>query len=214
MQPIRILAMVSIACLCANAALAKGKLGFDIGLNASSLHYEHPDVVPIRDWDRHWRPLPVLGLTYEVPGNGPLGLVTGLHYIQHGNRVRLPSAYLIREIRFLHHYVAVPVLLSWRPSPSRLFHVAAGTEVGVSLGAEVVTEFIGQGRRETQQVGDEMDPFDFSLDVQAGLELPLGGQLAAVTLRYSHGLNGVAKKESWASDWSTRGLQGLIGLRW
>ena len=215
MKLARTFAFTLAAVTCAAPAIAKGKIGFDIGVNVSSLSYENPDAVPIRDWDRHWRALPSLGLSFEVPGNGPIGWVTGIRYVQHGNRVEVPGSALVREISFVHHYLALPMLVSWRPFPSRHLFVAGGPEVALLFDAEVVTQYISPGRaRSSQQIGDDMEPFNLSLDAQAGMEIPLGKELVAVTVRYTHGLTGVAKEESWASDWSTRGVEGLIGLRW
>ena len=79
----------------APAAWARVRPGVELGVNVSSLSYDNDNQFPFTDWDRHWLTSFTGGMTLEVPLRARFALVTGLRYVQEGNRatfdLRLPS---------------------------------------------------------------------------------------------------------------------------
>ena len=55
---------------------------------------------------------------------------------------------------------------------------------------------------------------NLSLDAETGFEFPMENHVGVLSLRYTHGLTGVAKNGAYVSDWKTRGVEWLIGMRW
>ena len=66
----------------------------------------------------------------------------------------------------------------------------------------------------SEDIKDDLETTNISLDAAAGYEFPLEARTGTLGIRYSHGLTGVAKKDHWVSDWKTRGIEALVGMRW
>jgi hypothetical protein len=204
--------VVLVVALATAPAAAEVRYGIDFGVNVSSLDYEREDSFVMTIWkDRHPRPSPALGGALELFLRDRVSLATGLRYVQHGNRVEVDAAPFATEFRIVQHYLSLPVILSVRPLPSRRFSIGAGPEFAVLVAASSV---IRPSPGTWESIQEDMDPTNLSVDVQAGLDFPMGAQTGAATLRYSHGLLGVAREDRWASDWRTRGVEGLFGVRW
>ena len=62
--------------------------GVEVGMNRSSLSYDHDDGFPFAYWDRGWGTSFTGGASTEVPLRGRFSLVTGLRYVQQGDRVK------------------------------------------------------------------------------------------------------------------------------
>jgi hypothetical protein len=202
-----------------STGLAAVRPGVELGVNVSSLSFDDPDIFPLVYWDTSWRPSFTGGLSLEVPFQGRWSLHTGLRYVQQGNRVEFDlgpvSPGFTGKFRFVQHYVSLPMLLAWRPLPSNRFFISAGPEFAVLLAAELVTEenSLAPGTS-SRDIKDDLVSTNLSLDAGAGYEFPLANHLGTAELRYSHGLTGVAREQQWVSDWKTRGIEALVGVRW
>lgn len=191
--------------------------GIELGANLSTLSYDHPDVFPIQYWDRGWRPSFTGGVSLEFPIREQFSLVTGLRYIEQGNRVRfdLPSSFADKgRVRFVQRYLSMPVLATLHPARSRGLFVAVGPEVALLLSARSTLEYdSGQFPSDSENIKDDLEKINVLADAAAGFEFPLQGHTGLVSLRYAYGLLGVAKKEHWASGWKTQDVELLVGMR-
>lgn len=196
-------------------AFAAVRYGFDIGVNVSSFHYERDSGFPMSLWrERHEKVVPTIGGVLEIPVGERLAIATGLRYVQHGLRVDVDDVFTTGFEHTL-HYLSAPLLLSVRPLPSKRIFLAAGPEVALLIAAEGEVLSLGAGPGGSSvSIKDDMDPTNFSLDGEVGVEFPMGPQAGRLAARYSHGVVGVAKKSHWFSDWSTRGMEVLFGVRW
>lgn len=203
------LALLLVSCA---PAFAEVRFGFDIGMNISSLHYDQIEPgPPMSLWrDRHSRSAPTGGVSLEFGLNERSAIATGLRYVRYGNRVDMDDPY-VTGFRITQHYLSMPILLSVRPFPSRRIFIALGPELAVLVAASTSTS---PPMGADGSISNDLEPLNASLDAQAGFEFPYNDQTGLASLRYGHGLVGVAKDDRWASDWSTRGFDILLGLRW
>jgi hypothetical protein len=197
-------------------ALAGVRAGFEIGLNYSSLNYYHVDEAPAIYWDPGWRPSFTGGATLELPLRGKFDLVTGLRYVQQGNRVKFETPFpAVGEFRLYHDYLSVPVLLKYHPIAGKQFFISLGPEIGFLLSAHSVIDFaIPDLPSESTDDKDTIESTNVTVDASAGYEFPVAKHVGIVSVRYTRGLTGVAKKEKWLTDWDTRGVELLLGMRW
>ena len=218
---------LSCLCLCLAAivvglpstAQAGVRPGVEVGLNLSSLSYVDDSSFLFSFWDRRWRTSLSGGTSLQLPLRGRFNLVMGMRYVQQGNRVRYdtgPGAFRqVGEFRVVQNYLSFPVLVSWRPLPSKRVFLSLGPEVAFLLsGRLIVEESIPGDRTEYRDIEDDLEPVNLSLDAGVGFEFPVEHHVAIVGLRYSHGLTGVADEDDWISNWKTRGVEGLLGMRW
>src|SRR5688572_29321755 len=93
----------------ATSAHARVRPGVEAGVNISSLSYENDGGAPFVYWDRGWGTSFTGGATLEVPIRERFALMTGLRYVQQGNRVKYdtgPSGFqLVGEFRVLQSYL-------------------------------------------------------------------------------------------------------------
>ena len=193
--------------------------GVEAGMNFSSLSYDDDDQIPFPYWNRGWRTSFTGGASFEIPFTERFGLVTGLRYVQQGNRVEYdtgPSGFqVLGEFRVVQNYLAIPVLLGFRPLPSRRFQFTLGPELAFLLSARLIVEqTLPAEVTEYQDIGGRMESTNLSLNAGAAYEFPMENHVGLVMLRYTHGLTGVAKEVYWVSNWKTRGVEGLVGMRW
>jgi outer membrane protein with beta-barrel domain len=204
-------------------AFARLRPGIEAGLDVSSLHYD--ENFPFVPWDKEWRTSFTGGATLEIMQHGRFTLVSGLRYVQQGNRVKFdtgpdPLFQLVGEFRIVQNYLAVPALVELRLLGSRRLFVSLGPEIGFLLSGRLIVEEteISGGRRdestEYRNIRDDLDPTDVTLDAGTGFEFPMENHVGVVQIRYTHGLTGVAKKDQWFSDWKTRGVEVIAGVRW
>src|SRR6185503_10314229 len=94
-------------------------------------------------WDRGWRNSFTGGASLELPIRGRFALVTGLRYLQQGNHVYFdtgPSG-VIGEFQVVQNYLSIPVLMEFRPLPSRRFTFSVGPEVAFLLSGRLIAEY-------------------------------------------------------------------------
>ena len=188
-------------------------------MNISSLSYENAEGAPFVYWDRGWGTSFTGGATLEVPIRERFALTTGLRYVQQGNRVKYdtgPSGFqLVGEFRVLQSYLAVPMLLAVRPFPSRRLFLSLGPELAFLLSARLIDQAtLPAESSEYRDIGDQVESTNFSLVAGAGFEFPMENHVGVLNLRYTHGLTGTANENYWASDWKTRGVECVVGMRW
>ena len=196
--------------------------GVEVGVNVSSLSYDDDSYSLFDYWDRGWLTSFTGGASLEIPFQERLSLVTGLRYVRQGNRVKYdttPSGTaLIGEFRVIQDYISVPVLLAVRPFPTRRLVLSLGPEVAYLLSAQlmddVTTSFIPAPVNEFRDIRDELETANLTLDAGAAYEFPMENHVGVVGVRYTHGLIGVANEDYWISNWKTRGIETLIGMRW
>ncbi len=224
------------------SAAPKCSAGVQLGLNENRATYDdiafdyHPPLTSA--WSA--------GVTLDVPIGRRFSLATGARYVEYGDRMDVTitsTAPSPQTITFKAHttwrYVAVPVLVRFRPLASRGLFVEAGPEGGYLAGAGLTTSIEGitplvlanpgaagpQGARTRvrpaaaifEQVGtfDALRPYqrwNFALAGGAGWEFPWRGHTALVEARYTHGLVDIAK--SYILTRRTRGMELLAGWRW
>ena len=210
--------VIALAASCGAPAMASVRVGFEIGANVSSLGYDHMDALPRGlYWDPGWRASPTGGASLEFPLRRRMSLVTGLRYVQQGNRVgvNVPEPPpLTGEFRIAQHYLAIPLLLALRPFPSPRFFVATGPEGAVLLNGKSFTDYSPEAANSSGSITRQLQRTNLSLDVEAGLEFPAGKHFGVAILRFTHGVVDVQKREEWIVAWKTRGAQGLLGMRW
>ncbi len=72
-----------------SSALADVRVGVETGMNYSSVNYHDVPAFYADRWDLPgWRPSLTGGATVNFPMRGKFDLVTGLRYVQQGNRVK------------------------------------------------------------------------------------------------------------------------------
>lgn len=198
-------------------AAARVRPGVEVGLNYSSFNYYHRDQVPATYWDPGWRPSFTGGATLQVPIRGRFDLVTGVRYVQQGNRVRFDDGQgtLKGEFRMYLDYVSVPALLTYYPMAKRRFFVSLGPEIGLLVSAYTILEYtvpplVAQYVNDKQQ----LERTNVTVDGSAGYEFPVENHVGVVSLRYARGVTGVAKNKDWLTDWDTRGIELSVGMRW
>lgn len=151
--------------------------------------------------------------------------MTGARYVRYSNRVHYdtgPEPYgRAGRYRTDQDYVSVPVLLALRPLSSRRLFLTVGPEVGFLLSGrlyvqETRTYFGNEDLPWDVNIRDELKDVNLLLDAGIGLELPVGNHVAVTSVRYAHGIVGVAKVVDWPSysDRRTQAVEGLIGFRW
>jgi hypothetical protein len=201
-------------------AQAGVRLGVEMGANVSSLKYEHLDAFPpiTSNWDPGWRTSFTGGVSLEFPWKRTVSVLTGLRYVQQGNRVKFDisgSPPLIGEFRVAQHYLATPLLLAFRPFPSKRCYLAAGPEGALLLSGKISTEYSPSVLpSSSMSITEQLERTNLSLDTEAGLEFPAEKHSGILILRYTHGLVDVQKKDDWVVSWKTRGVEGLVGMRW
>ena len=156
------------------------------------------------------------GATLQVPIRGRFDLVTGLRYVQQGDqkKIKVPlSPPLSAEARIYQDYLSVPALLTYYPAQRFFFSV--GPEIGLLIAAHDVVEYSDPPLPD-QAFNDKnaLESTNTMVDAAAGYELPVANHVGTITLRYTRGLTGVAKNGEWATDWDTRGVELLLGMRW
>jgi hypothetical protein len=214
------MAVVLVLAVSAAPVRAGVRLGFEVGGNLTSLSYEHLDDISFitSHWDPGSRVCLTGGASVEVRLRGTSSLVTGLRYVEYGNRVKFdfpPPFPSTGEFRIAQHYLAVPVLFQLRPFPSKRLSVAAGPEAAVLLNGKMFVDNSTVGLTNTSgSITHQLKSANLSFDAEAGLEFPVGKHSGLVTLRYTHGLVDVQKKEDWGVAWKTQGTAALIGVRW
>lgn len=198
---------------------ARVRAGVEIGLNYSTLHYDDLSGFPMSLWDPGWRPSFTAGATLQIPIRGQFGLVTGLRYVQQGNRVtyndpgEVPP--LRGEFRIYQDYVSVPALLTAHLSSAPRFFLSAGPEVAFLVAAHSVIDQSSPALpSKSTDFKDTMNSVNVTLDAATGYEFPVEQHVGTVSVRYAHGVTGVAKQGQWGTDWQTRGVEFLIGMRW
>ncbi len=190
------------------------------------------------------------GATLEVPVARRFSLASGLRYVEYGDRQEVSfaigldpgvSTTLTFKSRMAWRYVAVPVLLRFRPISSRGLFLEAGPEAGYLITVAARTDVTGldsnpyvptpvafaarrPGARPAANIFEEVGTFDsrglvryyerfnVSLAGGAGWELPWRGHTAVVEARYTHGRTDIAKSSTLTRR--TRGIELLAGWRW
>jgi hypothetical protein len=146
-------------------------------------------------------------------------LVTGLRYIEQGNRVKFnvtgPGPTASGEFRIAQHYLAIPLLLAFRPLHSQRYLLAAGPEGALLLNGKTFEDyFSSETANSSRSITHQLEPANLSLDAEGGLEFPAGKHPGIVILRYTHGLVDVEKKDEWVVTWKTRSVEALVGMWW
>ena len=199
-------------------AAAKVRPVVEAGLHYSTVDYDH-DLAGVLTtiWDNGWRPSFTGGAYVEWPLGSRFRLSPGLRYVQKGNRAHVEQPGVLNgEFRLLQDYLAIPVLLQLRPFASPRVAFSLGPEVAYLLTAHAISEttVLGFPRTGYNDIRNEMDDFDVSIEAGVEYAFPLENHEGFMRLRYSEGLVGVADASQWLSDWSTRGIQTVLGLRW
>lgn len=201
-------------------ARAGARFGLEVGANVSSLRYTDANgIISAFGWDPGWRASFTGGASVEFPWRRTVSVMTGLRYVQQGDKVEFgtsgPVSSLTGEFRISQNYLAVPLLLAFRPFPSPRCFLAAGPEGAVLLSGKASTEFSSGGLpSDSHSITHNLKPANLSLDAEAGLEFPAEGHAGLVILRYTHGLIDTQEKNDWAIAWKTRGVEALVGMRW
>lgn len=218
----------AIAALCliplatASPAVARLRLGVEAGANLSTLRYD--DELSV--WDNGWRTSFTGGAVFEILQPGRFALVTGLRFVRQGNEVSYeyltgPSSdRVIGEFRIFQDYLAVPVLMEFRPLHSRRLFVSLGPEIGILVSARLDDEraVISGGTRSestvSRNIKSDLTPANVTLDVGMGFEFPMENHVGVAQVRYVHGVIDVADKDAWITNWKTQGVEVLTGIRW
>ena len=218
-----LLCVTLLVATCPSSGLAGVRPRLEAGLNLSSLCYDEP-LTDVPVWDPGWRTSFTGGAALEFPLRHRLALVTGLRYVQQGNRVEYDtgagSVRWVGEFRVVQNYLSLPVLLECRPLPSQRVFFSFGPEVALLLSGRLIfeeTRFIdGVSNEQTayDDIKSSLESTNLSLDVGVGFEIPMASQAAVLGLRYSHGLTDVPKEEDWYVNWKTRSVEFLAGIRW
>lgn len=181
----------------------------EAGLHLSTLDYDQE----LDFWRNGWRPSFTAGASVEIRLGERFRLAPGLRYVRKGNRVRYDG--FTGQFRIVQDYVALPLTLQVTPFRSRPIALSIGPEVGILASAHSFYEpgvvFSGGSYADIQ---NDLEDLDVVLDVGAEYAFPIENHEGLVRFRYSHGLTGVAREGHWVTDWTTRGLNLGLGLRW
>ena len=214
-----VIVALALAAVFPTPARSRVQLGFELGANVSTLRYEHlAPYPPTLYWDPGWRTSLTAGVSLELPLRRRVSVLTGLRYVQMGNRVQVRDPMpppLTAEFRIAQHYLAVPVLLAARPFPSQRIFLAGGPEGALLISGRSFVDYTSPALGSTSSsITQDLRRTNLSLNAQAGVEFPAGKHLGMATLRQSYGLVEVQKKDHWGVAWRTRGVEGLVGIRW
>jgi outer membrane protein with beta-barrel domain len=205
---------LAIGLAIASPALARVRPGVDAGASISTFNYDETPWI----WDRQgWRSSFTGGGVAEIALGERFAVTTGLRYVQHGNtfEYHIGTQRMMGEFRL--NYLSVPALLELHSRARRGLFVALGPEIAFLLSASVINDEPTSGggvRTNYQDIFGLLEGSNVSIDAGVGFEFPLENHSGLVQLRYSHGLSGVAEQYHWISDWYTRGIECVAGLRW
>lgn len=212
-----VISAIAMAALFGTPAWAGVQLGLEVGGNFSSLSYKTLAVLPpFLHWDPEWRTSITGGVSLEFPLRRRVSILTGLRYVQQGNRVQFSTTgpTVTGDFRVVQHYAAVPVLLTLRPFPSRRYFIAAGPEGAVLINGKIFADSSPPGSLSSSSITKALERTNLWVDSEAGVEFPAGHHVGTVALRYTHGLVDAERKQDWIVAWKTRGVEGLVGMRW
>jgi hypothetical protein len=218
-------------------ARASVRFGLEGGINASKATFSWPDDPRGTPPDPAYRAAWSGGLTAELPVAPRASLVTGLRYLEYGERTSVSIVSVSGGGTFERHlvwrYLAVPVLARVRPFPVRGPFLTAGFEVGYLLDAwsqdraEVAAGPFAPERsaaaRPSSTIYESFGTFfgdphgmyahgNGTLVAGAGWELPPGGHAARIEGRYEHGLSDIATANG--AERYTRAFELLVGVSW
>ena len=193
-------------------AAGKPRFGVETGVNLSTLDYDQE--LPVPDWNNGWRPSFTAGGLVEFPFRERWSFVAGVRYLQQGNSVDFTVSTLFPPVEFqiVQSYVSFPLKLELRPLPSPKVFLSVGPELGVLIGGRMprtLSEFTFYDNIRTQ-----LAPTNLLIDLGMGVRLPVENHEATLEVRYAHGVTEAAKDEDWFSNWKTRGIETLVGMRW
>jgi hypothetical protein len=183
----------------------------EAGVHVSTIDYDQQPGY----WRNGWRSSFTAGASVEIPLGARFRLAPGLRYVQKGNRVRYDVFGTAGQFRIAQDYLALPLTLQVTPFRSSAVALSIGPEVGILVSAQTLIEpgplyYTGY----YDDIRDDLESIDVALDVGVEYAFPIENHEGLVRFRYSHGLTGVAREGHWITDWTTRGLQGTLGLRW
>ena len=233
------LVVAGLALLAGSAALAAqaradARFGLEAGLNESKVTLASGLDLPDPTYRAAWS----AGLTLHVPIVRRVSIVTGLRYLECGERLAVSIVTIDGGARFERHlswrYLAVPVHLRVHPFPIQGLYLAAGPEAGCLLGtwyedhirtvpAPALPRLDRAGAHPQSLIFEDLGAFfadprdaysrwDLALSGGLGCEFPLAGHTGIVEACYTHGLVDIAKND--ALERSTRGIELLLGARW
>lgn len=213
-----VMAAIALAASFGTPARAGVQLGLEVGGNFSSLSYKTLAVLPPDlHWDPEWRTSFTGGVSLEFPLRRRVSILTGLRYVQQGNRVQFSTTgpTVTGDFLVVQNYVAVPVLLTLRPLPSRRYFIAAGPEGALLINGKTLADHSSSpGFDSSSSITKALERTNWSVDSEAGVEFPAGHHVGTVALRYTQGLVDAERKQDWIVTWKTRGVEGLVGMRW
>jgi hypothetical protein len=198
--------------------------GVEVGMAYSLLVYDdEPDI-----WTTDGRFVPSAGAFVEILFmDGMLRLVPGLRGVRYGNKIDVntgpdPVSQIIGEIQITQDYLAVPVLVKWKPSQNAGLSVVAGVEAGWLVSTRMRTvlreiEFetdIHIYQDTDEDIKDSMKSYNFSGIAGLGQQREIVGHMVSAQLRYNHGFVGTAEPDDWFSDWKTRSFEFILGVGW
>ena len=200
---------------------AEVSFGVQAGANVSRLRYEEERPA----WHTGWRASFTGGAEIVVPIKDRLSLLTGPRYVRQTHHVKYDTGNTtlprqVGEFQITQDYVSLPVLLAIRPLASRRVFFCLGPEAGLLLAGRLIgddTQALGASTptaHRDEDIKDKLKSANLTIDAGLGIEFPVSAHVAVTSVRYTHGVVGVAKKGDWISDWKTQGVEGLLGFRW
>ena len=194
----------------ASPAAGGPRWGVETGVNVSTLDYD--EELPI--WINGWRPSFTAGGLVEFPFQERVSLVAGVRYLQQGNHVEFDPIVATGEFQIIQSYVSFPLRLELRPLPSQKVFFSVGPELGVLIGGRAPLTLDGLPTSSYPNIRTQLAPTNLLIDVGMGVRLPVENHEATLEVRYAHGVTEAAKDEDWFSNWKTRGIETLVGMRW
>jgi outer membrane protein with beta-barrel domain len=217
---------LAIGLTTATPAVARIRLGAEAGVISSTFSYDETPWT----WEqgaqalgRQYRWSFTGGGLAEITLGERFAVTAGLRYVQQGTEFRYdlgaPSSSVektsVGELRL--NYLSVPALIELHSRARHGLFVSLGPDVAFLLSASAIydEETTGGGvRTNYQDIFGILEGTNVSIDAGVGYEFPLENHSGVVQVRYSHGLSGVAARDHWISDWYTRAIECVAGLRW
>src|SRR5262245_55813703 len=223
----RSLVLLAVSLMLGSAVplMAQTRVTVEAGFNQSTVGHDYDNTALVMDsgarLDVGWQTSFTGGVAAEFPLGSRFRLAPGLRYVQKDNRAQFvfggyDGQAWTGESRLALDYLALPLTLQARPFASPRIALLAGPEVAYLLSAHSFGEGQRNGMPESwnEDAKDRMNRLDVVLQAGAEYAFPALNHEMFARARYSYGLTSVAKDVSSYPDWSTRGFETLLGMRW
>ncbi len=185
-----------------STAAAQVELGPMIGLNLANSAVEPDEAIT----DFNIRKGLILGGVIDFNMNDNVAIAVYPVFIMKGTDVDVEGSDLEFGMKFSYLEIA-PLLKLKLPTENIKPYFLAGPSLGFLLSAKEIDE------GDEDDVKDQFKNIDFSLNVGAGVNIPVSDNTIFIEFRYSFGLNNIIDDPEDDEEAKTRGIQFMAGIK-